>query len=110
MLLCAKVVLVFMVLCQFLHMLCCLRSLEDFKNVLLINVVGTFAVTQAFLPLLKAGHKKTIVHTSSIAASLTTSRSFAQQKLPTDASLGLSYRASKVAVNMGELNLAAIHH
>lgn len=84
------------------------RTLEDFKNVLLINVLGTFSVTKAFLPLLKAGREKTIVHTSSIAASLSNNRSFVQQKSPSDASLGLSYRASKVAINMGRFPTALV--
>ncbi len=78
------------------------RDLDDFKQVLLTNVVGTFCVTKSFLPLLKAGRQKTIVHISSIAASLSNNQSFIQQKNTSDASMALSYRTSKVALNMGE--------
>ena len=77
------------------------RDPEDFKQVLLINVVGTFAVTQAFLPLLKGGKKKTIIHISSNAASLSRTYAYVEQEGLTEASLALSYRASKAAINMG---------
>ena len=80
------------------------RTTEDFAQVLLTNVVGTFSVTNSFLPLLKAGHKKTIVHISSNAASLSRNHICIRQEGLTDASLALSYRASKVAVNMGQLS------
>lgn len=77
------------------------RSIDEFIQVLMVNVVGTFAVTKSFLPLLKRGNKKTIVNISSNAASL--SRNFAciQKPSVSDASLALSYRVAKVGVNMG---------
>ncbi|KAL3137031.1 hypothetical protein ABBQ32_006619 [Trebouxia sp. C0010 RCD-2024] len=76
------------------------RTIQDFTEVLLTNVVGTFSVTKGFLPLLKAGHKKVIVHISSNAASLSRNECGIKQAGLTGASLALSYRASKVAVNM----------
>ena len=76
------------------------RTIQEFTEVLLTNVVGTFSVTKSFLPLLKAGHKKVIVHISSNAASLSRNEHGIRQHGLTDASLALSYRASKVAVNM----------
>ena len=77
------------------------RDLEDLKAVLLTNVVGTFAVTKALLPLLKQGNKKTIVNISSDAACLSQNASFIHDDKPSDAGMALSYRTSKVAVNMG---------
>ena len=76
------------------------RTVQEFTEVLLTNVVGTFSVTKSFLPLLKAGHKKVIVHISSNAASLSRNQSGIEQDGCTDASLAMSYKASKVAVNM----------
>lgn len=78
------------------------RELEDLKQVLLTNVVGTFAVTKAFLPLLKQGKKKVIVNMSSDAGCLTQNASFIHDNKPSDAGMALSYRTSKVAVNMGK--------
>jgi len=43
---------------------------QEFKDTFDVNVVGVQIVTQAFLPLLKAGAKKTIVNISSFLASL----------------------------------------
>ena len=80
------------------------RDLEDLKHVLLTNVVGTFAVTKAFLPLLKSGKKKTIINLSSDAGCLTLNASFIHDDKPSDAGMALSYRTSKVAVNMGKLS------
>ena len=68
---------------------------------LLTNVVGTFAVTKAFLPLLKQGKKKVIVNMSSDAGCLTQNASFIHDNQPSDAGMALSYRTSKTAVNMG---------
>lgn len=72
------------------------------KAVLLTNVVGTFAVTKAFLPLLKQGKLKTILNISSDAGCLTLNASFLHNDDPTDAAMALSYRTSKAAMNMGE--------
>lgn len=69
---------------------------------LLTNVIGTFAVTKAFLPLLKQGKKKVIVNMSSDAGCLTQNAPFIHDNQPSDAGMALSYRTSKVAVNMGE--------
>lgn len=73
------------------------------KSVLLTNVVGTFAVTKAFLPLLKQGKMKTILNISSDAGCLAQNASFIHDDKPSDAGMALSYRTSKVALNMGEL-------
>lgn len=67
----------------------------------MINVVGTFSVTKSFVPLLKKGHKKTIINISSNAASLSRNASYIHQPGVSDASLALSYRVAKVGVNMG---------
>ena len=80
------------------------RTLEELQQTLLTNVVGTFSVTKAFLPLLKVGQQKTIVHTSSIASSLSNNASFVQSQTHSDAGMALSYRISKVSINMGELH------
>ncbi|DBA78176.1 hypothetical protein WJX79_006992 [Trebouxia sp. C0005] len=82
------------------------QDLEDLKHVLLTNVVGTFAVTKAFLPLLKSGKKRTIINMSSDAGCLTQNASFIHDDRPSDAGMALSYRASKVAVNMETTVLA----
>ncbi len=71
---------------------------------LLVNVVGTFCVTKSVLHLLKLGTKKTIVHISSNAASLSRNHAYIQQEGLTEANLALSYRASKVAINMGKIS------
>lgn len=84
--------------------------MEDLKHVLLTNVVGTFAVTKAFLPLLKSGKKRTIINMSSDAGCLTQNASFIHDDRPSDAGMALSYRASKVAVNMGESSTKRILH
>ena len=76
------------------------------KHVLLTNVVGTFAMTKAFLPLLKQGKKKTIINISSDAGCLTQNASFIHDNRPSDAGMALSYRASKVALNMGKRPLS----
>lgn len=78
------------------------RDVDDLRQVLMINVVGTFTVTKAFLPMLKSGNKKTIVNISSDAACLTLMYSMIHAKDGMDAGMGLSYKASKVAVNMGK--------
>lgn len=81
--------------------LCC-RDVDDLQQVLNINVVGTFAVTKALLPMLKKGTRKTIVNISSDAACLTLMYNMGHAKDPVDSGMALSYKASKVAVNMGE--------
>lgn len=86
------------------------RSVQEFTEVLLTNVVGTFSVTKSFLPSLKAGHKKVIVHISSNAASLSRNQNGIREHGRTDASLALSYRASKAAVNMRTQQQDPFHH
>ena len=77
------------------------RSIDEFIQVLMINVVGTFSVTKSFVPLLREGHRKTIINISSNAASLSRNASYIHQPGVSDASLALSYRVAKVGVNMG---------
>ena len=36
------------------------RDAKDLQDVLLTNVVGTYMVTKAFLPLIRKGHKKQV--------------------------------------------------
>jgi NAD(P)-dependent dehydrogenase (short-subunit alcohol dehydrogenase family) len=76
------------------------QELEEFKTVLLTNVVGTFAVTKTFLPFLRQGKHKTIINTSSDAGCLTQNHGFIHEEKDSDAGMALSYRTSKVAVNM----------
>ena len=83
-----------------LNCVCCDRDIDDLMNALNINVVGTFAVTKAFLPLLKKGQKKTIMNITSDAACLSLMASQLKVKEPIDAGMGLSYKASKAALNM----------
>lgn len=78
------------------------RDIDDLQQALNINVVGTFAVTKGLLPMLKQGSKKTIVNISSDAASLTHATNLGHAKDPVDSGQALSYKASKVAVNMGK--------
>ena len=77
------------------------RDVDDLQQALNINVVGTFAVTKGLLPMLKRGCKKTIVNISSDAASLTHMTTLGHANDPVDSGQALSYKASKVALNMG---------
>ncbi len=69
---------------------------------LMVNVVGTYAVSKAFLPLLRKGTKKVIVNISSDAGCHAQNASFIHSKKPSEGGVGLSYRTSKPALNMGE--------
>lgn len=55
--------------------------------------------------MLKQGNKKVIINMSSDAGCLTQNASFIHDNQSSDAGMALSYRTSKVAVNMGELRL-----
>ena len=57
---------------------------------------------QSFPALAKIGKKKTIINMSSDAGCLTQNASFIHDNQPSDAGMALSYRASKVALNMGK--------
>ncbi len=72
------------------------------KNVLMVNVVGTYAVSKAFLPLLRKGTKKVIVNISSDAGCHAQNASFIHSEKPSEGGVGLSYRTSKAALNMGK--------
>ncbi|DBB17093.1 TPA: hypothetical protein ACH3X3_014177 [Trebouxia sp. C0006] len=45
------------------------EKIDTFRTILEINVLGVHAVSQAFLPLLKMGHKKTVINMSSCLGS-----------------------------------------
>lgn len=49
----------------------CYRAVDSLRQTLEVNVVGVHAMIQAFLPLLQAGHKKTVINISSGSGSLT---------------------------------------
>ena len=74
--------------------------MEDLQHVLTVNVVGTFAVSKAFLPLLRTGSKKTVVNISSDAGCHMQNASFIHSASPSEGGVGLSYRTSKAALNM----------
>ena len=46
------------------------RTADSLRQTLEVHVVGVHTMIQAFLPLLQAGHKKTVVNISSSFASL----------------------------------------
>lgn len=46
------------------------RKVESLRHTLEVNVVGVHTMIQAFLPLLHAGHKKTVINISSGSGSL----------------------------------------
>lgn len=69
---------------------------------LMVNVVGTYAVSKAFLPLLRKGTKKVIVNISSDAGCHAQNASFIHSDKPSEGGVGLSYRTSKAALNMGK--------
>ena len=78
-------------------------SLATFRQVFEINLFGLIAVTQAFLPLLKAAPAGRIVNLSSILGSIAehadTNSAIYSWRLP-------AYDASKAAVNMYTVELA----
>ncbi len=62
-----------------------------------VNTVGSFRICQSFLPLLRKGRRKCIVHISSIMGSIAA----------TERGGSLSYRIAKAGVNMLSRSLAA---
>ncbi|KAL0037385.1 hypothetical protein WJX79_005282 [Trebouxia sp. C0005] len=82
------------------------QELEDLKNVLMVNVVGTYAVSKAFLPLLRKSTRKVIVNISSDAGCHAQNASFIHSEKPSEGGVGLSYRTSKAALNMETTVLA----
>lgn len=86
------------------------QAVDSLRQTLEVNVVGVHAMIQAFLPLLQAGHKKTVINISSGSGSLTrryeefANRHEKESKyLPTS----LSYKTSKAALNMLTLSWAS---
>lgn len=55
---------------QLIYILLTISPPQDFRDVFEVNVVGVQIVTQAFLPLLRKGSRKTIINLSSFLASL----------------------------------------
>jgi len=79
------------------------QSLDVWQRTFQTNVFGTVAVTQAFLPLLRAASAARIVNLSSILASLAL---HADPTSPIYHSQSPAYNASKSAVNAWTLSLA----
>lgn len=71
-------------------------TVENFRRTLETNVVGLFAVTRAFLPLLRKSPAGRIVNLTSGLASLTWMADSEKQRFD---NLTLAYAASKAAVN-----------
>ncbi|DBB00497.1 TPA: hypothetical protein ACH3X3_002202 [Trebouxia sp. C0006] len=87
-----------------------LQTAESLRQTLEVNVVGVHAMIQAFLPLLQAGHKKTVINISSGSGSL--SRRYEEfanrhQKESKHLPTSLSYKTSKSAINMLTLSWAS---
>lgn len=66
---------------------------QDFHDIAAVNVVGTYQLTRAFVPLLEAGHEAGVVNISSVASMMGRGSSIA-------------YMASKGAVNAMTVGLA----
>lgn len=87
-----------------------LQKVESLRQTLEVNVVGVHAMIQTFLPLLQAGHKKTVINISSGSGSL--SRRYEEfanrhQKESKHLPTSLSYKTSKSALNMLTLSWAS---
>lgn len=78
-------------------------SLENMRTTFETNVFGTIGVTQAMLPLLRAGKSKVIVNTSSALGSLNLG---GDESWPYSAVNVLAYNSSKTALNMFTVSLA----
>ena len=76
---------------------------DQMREIFDTNVFGTVRVTHAFLPLLRRSESPVIVNVSSGLASLS---AIANPEGPTYFYQGVSYPASKVAVNMVTVQLA----
>ena len=70
-------------------------SVEKFRSVFEVNVIGPYALTQALLPLLKASPAGRIVNQSTVVGSFTTISKGQGGKFTTPA-----YTSSKAALNM----------
>ncbi|EIE23424.1 C-signal [Coccomyxa subellipsoidea C-169] len=83
---------------------------EEFRDILMINTLGPFLVTQAFLPLIRKGSKKQIVNISSTLGSIGEEAKMlgpeANEQLLVMASNQVGYRASKAALNAVSVALA----
>ena len=77
------------------------RSGQEYRDIMNVNVVGTFLVTKAFLPLLKKKESRTIVNISSGLGSVSGNRSMLPER-PILAKSLMAYNSSKSAVNMRE--------
>jgi NAD(P)-dependent dehydrogenase (short-subunit alcohol dehydrogenase family) len=79
-------------------------SLDEVRAVFETNVFGVIAVTQAMLPLLREAPVGRIVNVSSSSGSLTLN---ADPKNPHRSMFGVTYSASKTALNAITLSFAA---
>jgi len=83
------------------------QSPDDFLETFRINVVGIIRVTNAFLPLLKAGTEKKIIQLSSTLGSI---KPIVPKTTPKEGSFGFmasAYATSKAALNMVNAKYAA---
>ncbi|KAK9840130.1 hypothetical protein WJX74_003908 [Apatococcus lobatus] len=72
---------------------------QEYRDILNVNVVGTFLVTKTFLPLLKKKESRTIVNISSSLGSVSGNRSL-PDTMPLLAKSLMAYNSSKSALNM----------
>ena len=78
------------------------RDLSVFAHVLQTNVIGTFSVIQALMPLLRKGQGKRIINVSSDAGCLEQNAGYIHKDVLNDAGMALDYRCSKSALNMSK--------
>ena len=82
---------------------CIFRTGDTYRNILNVNVVGTFLVTRAFIPLLKKKPSRTIVNISSGLGSISQNRlAFTAPNKNPVGKLWIAYNASKAGLNMRE--------
>ncbi|DBB17092.1 hypothetical protein WJX82_001603 [Trebouxia sp. C0006] len=85
------------------------EKIDTFRTILEINVLGVHAVSQAFLPLLKMGHKKTVINMSSCLGSHAFLLSNPVGWENSSAALS-AYKTSKAALNMPQgFTFVAVH-
>jgi len=80
---------------------------EDFLETFRVNVVGVIRVTNAFLPLLKAGKEKKVIQLSSVFGSIKPVVPKTTPKGIAFGSMASSYSTSKAALNMVNAKYAA---
>jgi len=85
------------------------QDIQDFKDIMAVNILGPYLVVRALLPLIRKGRKKQIFNMSSGLASMGNLAANLRGEgiYQFAASYGLAYRASKAALCMETLSLAA---